>query len=221
MNGAQDLGGMMGFGPVIPEKDEPIFHGEWEKRALAVTLACGALGQWTLDESRHARETIPPSQYLSKSYYDIWITALETLLLRHDLVTPAEIKARNAITPAPTTRNPPLQQARVAAALAKGSPTERSIDAQPRFSIGDRVTTKVMHPQTHTRLPRYARGKTGIIQFHHGAHVFPDTHAHGLGEQPAYCYGIEFSARELWGEGADPALTVMVDCWEPYLERAI
>jgi nitrile hydratase beta subunit len=220
MNGAHDLGGMMGFGPVRPETNEPCFHGEWEKRALAVTLACGALGQWTLDESRHARETIPPAQYLSKSYYDIWITALEKLLLRHGLVTPDELKAGDARTPRPATRNPPLPAARVAAVLAKGSPTERAIDTAPRFAIGDRVTTKVMHPQTHTRLPRYARGKTGIVTFWHGAHVFPDTHAHGLGEQPAHCYGIAFSARELWGEGADPSLSVMVDCWEPYLESA-
>ena len=220
MNGPQDLGGMMGFGPVVPEKDEPYFHGEWEKRALAVTLACGALGQWTLDESRHARETIPPAQYLSKSYYDIWITALEKLLQRHGMVGTDELQQGAALHALAPTRNPVLQADRVAAALAKGSPTERALDAAPRFAIGERVATKVMHPTTHTRLPRYARGKTGIVKFLHGAHVFPDTHAHGLGEQPCHCYGIEFSASELWGEGADPTLSVMVDCWEPYLERA-
>ena len=219
MNGPQDLGGMMGFGPVLPEKDEPYFHGEWEKRALAVTLACGALGQWTLDESRHARETIPPAQYLSKSYYDIWITALEKLLQRHGMVGTDELQQGAALHALAPTRNPVLQADRVAAALAKGSPTERALDAAPRFAIGERVATKVMHPTTHTRLPRYARGKTGIVKFLHGAHVFPDTHAHGLGEQPCYCYGVEFSARDLWGEGADPTLIVMVDCWEPYLER--
>lgn len=219
MNGPQDLGGMMGFGPVLPEKDEPYFHGAWEKRALAVTLACGALGQWTLDESRHARETIPPAQYLSKSYYDIWITALEKLLQRHDMVGVDELQQGTALRGSAPTRNPVLAADRVASALAKGSPTERAIDTPPRFAMGERVTTKVMHPTTHTRLPRYARGKTGIVKFLHGAHVFPDTHAHGLGEQPCHCYGVEFSARDLWGEGADPTLTVMVDCWEPYLEK--
>lgn len=218
MNGAQDLGGMMGFGPVVPEKDEPAFHGAWEKRALAVTLACGALGQWTLDESRHARETIPPALYLSKSYYDIWITALEKLLQRHGLVSADELQKGEALHEPAATRNPPLKAERVAAALAKGSPTERDINAAPRFAIGDTVRTKVMHPETHTRLPRYARGKSGTVKFLHGAHVFPDTNAHGLGEQPAHCYGIEFSAREIWGPDADPTLTVMVDCWEPYLE---
>lgn len=220
MNGAQDLGGMMGFGPVLPEKDEPYFHGEWEKRALAVTLACGALGQWTLDESRHARETIPPAHYLSKSYYDIWITALEKLLQRHGMVSAEERSHGAALHPAPPPRNPVLTADRVAAALAKGSPTERSIATPPRFAIGDHVTTKVMHPTTHTRLPRYVRGKTGVVTSYHGAHVFPDTHAHGLGEQPCPCYGVAFSARTLWGDEADPTLTIMVDCWEPYLEPA-
>jgi nitrile hydratase subunit beta len=220
MNGAQDLGGMMGFGPVVPEANEPPFHGEWEKRALALTLACGTLGQWTLDESRHARETIPPALYLSKSYFDIWITALETLLQRHGLVTQEELRKGAVMGPAAATRNPPLSADRVAAVLAKGAPTERSIAQKPRFAVGDHVVTKVMHPTHHTRLPRYVRGKAGIIRFWHGAHVFPDTHAHGQGEQPCHCYGVEFSARTLWGDDADPTSSIMVDCWEPYLEPA-
>jgi hypothetical protein len=76
MNGAQDLGGMMGFGPIAPEPNEPVFHARWEKRALAVTLAAGACGVWSIDEARYARETLPPVKYLSKSYYDIWISGL-------------------------------------------------------------------------------------------------------------------------------------------------
>lgn len=220
MNGAQDLGGMMGFGPVVPEANEPPFHGDWEKRALAITLACGALGQWTLDESRHARETIPPALYLSKTYFDIWITALEKLLVHHGFVTGEELRKGEALTAAPPSRNPPLTVDRVAATLAKGAPTERMITEPPRFQIGDKVTTKIMHPTHHTRLPRYARGKSGIIRSWHGAHVFPDTHAHGQGEHPCHCYGIEFSARELWGPDGDPTASVMIDCWELYLEPA-
>ncbi len=77
MNGPHDLGGQMGFGPVAPEKDEPCFHAEWEKRALGLTLSSGAFGAWTIDESRHARENIPPADYLSASYYEIWTRALE------------------------------------------------------------------------------------------------------------------------------------------------
>ena len=86
MNGAQDLGGMMGFGPVSPEPDEPAFHAEWEKRALAVTLACGGLGEWNIDMSRHARETLPPPEYLTSSYYEIWTKGLLKLLAARGLV---------------------------------------------------------------------------------------------------------------------------------------
>ena len=90
MNGPHDLGGQMGFGPVSPEVDEPYFHAEWEKRALGLTLSGGALGAWTIDESRHARENIPPAAYLSASYYEIWIRALEVLLERHGFGTVAQ-----------------------------------------------------------------------------------------------------------------------------------
>ncbi|TIM18145.1 MAG: nitrile hydratase subunit beta, partial [Mesorhizobium sp.] len=80
MNGPQDLGGQMGFGPVAPEKDEPYFHADWERRALGVTLCAGAMGAWNIDESRHARESLHPADYYASSYYEIWIKALETLL---------------------------------------------------------------------------------------------------------------------------------------------
>ena len=90
MNGPHDLGGQHGLGPVAPEPNEPCFHAEWEKRALGVTLSCGAFGAWTIDESRHARENIPPAIYLGASYYEIWIRALEVLLQRHGFVSAAE-----------------------------------------------------------------------------------------------------------------------------------
>jgi nitrile hydratase len=220
MNGAQDLGGMMGFGPVAPEKDEPLFHAPWEERALAVTVACGALGAWTLDESRHARETIPPARYLSLSYYEIWTEALLKLLDRHGLVSAAEMRAGHALAPAPATRRPVPDAAAMAAILARGGPCDRPARAPARFALGDRVRTLNIHPATHTRLPRYARGKVGTIERVHGAHVFPDTNAHGLGENPQWLYTVVFDGRDLWGREADPTLCVSADCWEPYLEAA-
>jgi nitrile hydratase subunit beta len=102
MNGAQDLGGQMGFGPVIPEKNEPLFHGDWEKRALALTLCAGGMGHWSIDESRHARETLHPVDYLASSYYELWIKGLEKLLTRHGFVTSEELKAGTALTPPAT-----------------------------------------------------------------------------------------------------------------------
>ncbi len=220
MNGAQDLGGMMGFGPVRPESDEPVFHGEWEKRALAITLASAALGEWNLDMGRHARETLPPGEYLTSSYYEIWTKALAKMLAARGMVTAEELTAGRALLPPVPTRKPRADAAAAAKALANGSPYDRPQTAPARFAPGDVVRTKVMHPRGHTRLPRYARGKTGTVVAVHGVFAYPDTNAHGLGERPQWCYGVRFTGRELWGPDAEPDLEVMVDCWEPYLEAS-
>jgi nitrile hydratase beta subunit len=219
MNGAQDLGGQMGFGPVVPEPDEPPFHADWEKRALAVTLGCGAMGHWSIDDSRHARETLHPVDYLSSSYYEIWIKGLEKLLLREGFVGESELRFGRALDP-PRRPKRVLRASEVAAALARGSPTERPATAAARFAVGDRVRTANDHPAGHTRLPRYARGRVGTIERVHGVHVFPDSHAHGRGEDPQWLYTVAFSGRELWGRSADPALTVSIDAWESLLQPA-
>lgn len=218
MNGPHDLGGQMGFGPVAPEVDEPYFHAEWEKRALGLTLSGGALGAWTIDESRHARENIPPAAYLSASYYEIWIRALEVLLERHGFVTAEEIASGISTTQG---RQPArvLTADRVAEVLARGGPCDRPVRSEPMFAPGDIVLTRNFNPHTHTRLPRYARGKRGCVEAVQGSFVFPDDNAHGKGENPQWVYTVVFEAGEIWGEGADPTLTISIDAWESYLER--
>ncbi|WP_417767210.1 nitrile hydratase subunit beta [Stappia sp.] len=219
MNGAQDLGGMMGFGPVVPEPVKPVFHEEWERRAFALTLAMGASGEWTIDMARFARESMNPALYLSSSYYQIWLAGLERLLDERGLVSPEEIAAGRSLAAG----RPPkrvLAAAEVGATLTRGGPTERERTVPARFRTGDRVRARNMHPDGHTRIPRYCRGHAGIIEVIHGAHVFPDTSASGDGEQPAWLYGVAFEARELWGDDCDPALTVRIDLWEPYLDLA-
>ncbi|MFD0935851.1 nitrile hydratase subunit beta, partial [Methylobacterium trifolii] len=96
MNGAQDLGGAHGFGPVVPEADEPVFHADWEKRVFAIAMAMGFTGTWSLDASRAARESLPPAEYLSASYYRIWLEALERQLAAHGLASPDEIASGRA-----------------------------------------------------------------------------------------------------------------------------
>jgi nitrile hydratase len=219
MNGPQDLGGQMGFGPVAPEKDEPIFHAEWEKRALGVTLCAGAFGAWNIDESRHARESLHPAIYYASSYYEIWIRALEVLLKRHGFVSDADLAAGLAVDAAAEPKRV-LRAADVAAVLAKGGPCDRMVEAPARFDPGDKVRTRNFNPTGHTRLPRYARGKTGTIEAVRDGFVFPDTNAHHRGEKPQWVYTVVFDGTEIWGEGADPTLTVSVDAWESYLEPA-
>jgi nitrile hydratase subunit beta len=217
MNGAQDMGGLHGFGPVQPEPDEPPFHAEWEKRALALTLAMGMPGGWNIDMSRSARESLPPAEYLSKSYYEIWIAGLEKLMAERGLVAPDEIEAGRALQP-PKPVKRILNRADVAQVLYRGGPTEREPKAPARYRVGDAVRTKNMHPLTHTRLPRYVRGHVGTIEAVRGCHVFPDSNALGAGENPQWLYTVRFSGTELWGAESDPTVSVSVDAWEPYLE---
>ena len=219
MNGVHDMGGMDGLGPVAPEADEPLFHAPWEARVLALTLAVGAWGRWNIDVSRHQRERIPGPAYLAMSYYEKWLTALTALIVETGLATASEIAAGR---PAPGGRRlaPPLTADRVAGMLASGSAYARHIDASARFRVGDRVRARNINPTGHTRLPRYARGRQGVIEHDHGAHVFPDSNAHGAGEAPQPLYGVRFAARELWGEAAAARDAVHLDLWESYLEPA-
>ena len=218
MNGPHDLGGAHGFGPIAPEPDEPLFHSAWERRAFAVTLAMGGTGAWNLDMSRHARERIPPAEYLSSSYYEIWTKGVERLIVETGLVTADELASGHSVEPpVPLARKPSAE--RVPAALAKGGPTERPAAAPASFEVGERVRARVMNPAGHTRLPRYVRGRTGRIEKVHGAHVFPDSNALGLGEDPRWLYSVAFEATEIWGTDVRAGDRIYLDLWEPYLER--
>ncbi len=218
MKGAQDLGGRHGFGPVVPEADEPPFHAEWEKRALALVVAMGATGSWPLDTSRHARESLPPADYLASSYYEIWLAGLEKLLTEHGLATADEIES-GAVSVAAKPVARVLAGENTANALASSGSYDRPTDAKPRFSVSDSVQTRLTNPPTHTRLPSYAMGRTGSIHAVHGFHVFPDANAHGGGEDPQWLYSVRFAAEDLWG-AETTAADVFIDLWEPYLEPA-
>lgn len=218
MNGPHDLGGMMGHGAIAPEADEPLFHAAWEARALGVTLACGSLGHWNIDESRHARESLPWPIYLDSSYYEIWTRALEVLLTRHGLITDGELAAGEAdAAPAHPRRLAPES---VPGVLARGGPTNRDVTATPRFAVGDRVRTRNLQPRGHTRLPGYVRGHAGTVIALRGGFILPDSNAHGHGEAPEQLYTLRFESGDLWGAEAEPGSSVMVDAWESYLDRA-
>jgi nitrile hydratase len=219
MEGAQDMGGVPGFGPVQPERDEPVFHAQWERRAFALTLAMGLPGGWNIDMARFAREDRPHQDYLGKSYYQIWLAGLERLMLERDLVSSDEVAAGHALHP-PKPVAATLTAEGVAGMLHRGGPTGRDPSTPALFTVGDRVRAKSIDPPTHTRLPRYVRGRIGLIERVHGAHVFPDSNANGAGEDPQWLYTVTFEGRELWGDDADPSVEISVDAWEPYLEPA-
>ena len=215
------MGGRYGDGEIQPASiNDKNFKEKWHSRALAVTLATGSLKQWNLDMSRHARECLPPKDYCTFSYYDKWISALANLLVNKGVISADEFLD-------PTRKTHPLSSrkllaADVAGVLSKGAPTSRSVGDSPKFLVGQRVKTRRAVNKFisggHTRLPKYVEKCEGKIEFYHGAHVFPDTHAHNLGEQPEHLYTVSFLASELWESPENPSDTLCVDIWESYLE---
>jgi nitrile hydratase subunit beta len=219
VNGVHDMGGMHGMGPVQPEKGEPVFHHRWEARVFALVRAMGAFGRWNIDASRHQRELIPAAEYLRMSYYEKWLTGLTGLLLKHGVVSEAEL-ASGKPTPGLPRETPALPAAKVPGFIARGSPASRSSSRPSLFRPGQPVRARNLNPTGHTRLPRYVRGKAGTIDRLHGAFVFPDTNAHFQGENPQHLYSVRFEARELWGEEAPARDAVYVDLWEEHLDAA-
>ena len=218
MNGAHDLGGMHGFGPVEMEKDEPVFHSLWEKRAFALTLASGFHGKWNIDMSRYAREQMPPAEYLATTYYEHWLFGLQKLLVEQQLVTATELQTGRA--EAKTSGLRALQVSDVEPLLRKRRAARLDEDMPPRFRAGERVVARNINPTGHTRLPRYARGRRGVIDRDHGVFIFADTHAMSRDKKPQHCYSVRFAARELWGPKASARDSVFVDLWDDHLDRA-
>jgi len=219
MNGGQDLGGMHGFGPVAEEANEPHFHADWEARVMAMVVALGASGQWNIDQSRHARETLPPADYMRFSYYRIWLEGVSKLMLDRGMVTEEELVdgiKRTASIPIKRT----LASEDVTAVLMAGGPADRAATGTEKFASGDAVRTINIHPAGHTRLPRYARGKLGTVSAVLGFYVFPDSSGNDMGENPQWLYQVRFSADQLWGDTANPRDTVTLDLWEPHIECA-
>ena len=219
MDGVHDMGGMDGFGPVEPERDEPVFHEAWEGRMLAMTRAMGAATGWTIDMQRFARERVPPHLYLAASYYQRWCLATTRMLLEKGLIDAEELAAGHALRPGVPLKHGPFREADVPRVMSRAK-FDRPASAPARFKVGDQVRAKNIHPQTHTRLPRYARGHVGVVERIEGSHVFPDVAAKGEGEQPQWLYTVVFDARELWGADADPTLRISIEAFEPYLDPA-
>jgi nitrile hydratase beta subunit len=216
VNGAHDMGGMHGLGPIAPEPDEPVFHHEWERRVHAMVIASPTRGN--IDAGRFQRELIPGPEYLRMTYYEKWFAALCAMLVKGGAVSADEL-ATGVADPGAAKATPRLAPQAVAPALSHQGSFERETAVPPIFAPGERVRARNIHPTGHTRLPRYVRGREGVVERRHGAHVFPDSHAHGAGDDPRPLYTVRFAARELWGADASERDSVSLDLWEPYLER--
>lgn len=219
MNGVHDMGGMDGFGKVEPEPNEPTFHEQWESRVMAMVRVMGANGGLNIDSQRFARESLPPEVNLASSYYKKWFLAIEDQIIASNIAGADEIAAGHSLR-----QSPPLPRGKFTLddlpRIAVRGSFGRDAKAPAMFKPGDKVRAKNINPLTHTRLPRYVRGHTGIVERINGCHVFPDTSAHGKDENPQWLYTVVFDSRELWGDDADPTLKVSIDAFQPYLEKA-
>jgi nitrile hydratase len=220
VNGVHDMGGMHGMGPVHHETNEPVFHDAWEGRVYAITrvLRAGG-GRQNLDNSRHLIELLPPADYLRMSYYERWLARLLNQIVKNNVLTPAELESGQPAAGSPKA-SPAVTAAMVPAMVTRRNSARRDAAVSPRFKVGQRVRARNINPTGHTRLPRYARGKHGVVGRDHGVFLFPDTNAEFLGEKPQHVYSVRFAARELWGEQASSRDFVHLDMWDDYLERA-
>ena len=196
------MGGMHGFGPVVAEREEPVFHFRWEGKVRAM-MGATVFRYYHLDEFRHAIERLPAADYLRAGYYEKWLHAVETMLLEKGVITAAELAGGPRLKPPPALPEPPARPA-----------------LRARFRPGDAVRARNIHPAGHTRLPRYVRGRRGRVRTVNGPMLLPDSNAHGGSPDWQACYAVEFGARELWGDGARAGDRVCVDLWENYLEPA-
>jgi len=224
MNGVHDMGGMQGFGPVVREQQEPLFHAPWERQLFGIMAGVGRYRLYHTDEFRRAIESMEPAEYLAASYYERWLRAIETNLIEKGVLSREAIEARLQELCAAPDAPPPSPGAPVSEpphAIRTGGMNDPAEPSEPaaRFSVGDRVLTRNMHPRGHTRLPRYARGKHGVIERVYRAYLLPDTNAHGLGHDPQPVYSVGFTAAELWGDAAEPNQHINIDLWESYLQR--
>lgn len=219
MNGVHDMGGLQDMGPVRHEEDEPVFHAPWEGRIYGINRSLGSIGKWNLDAWRYQIELLPAADYLRLTYYERWLQINEQLAVKHGLITLKELETG---TPdhGSAKATPVLTAAAAAQSHGRGLPSSHDPQIPPHFQVGQRVRARNINPVGHTRLPRYARGKLGVINLDHGVYTFPDTNAKFQGEKRQHVYSVRFAARELWGEEASDQDSVYLDMWDDYLEHA-
>lgn len=227
MNGIHDMGGMHGFGPIPRETNEPVFHAAWERRMFAIVLAAFGARIFNVDEFRRAIERIPAADYLRSSYYERWMRALSALLQEKNIASAEEIEAALRLTASggavgsheerQAARRPSAEQPANPAGAARPRAKRR---IPVRFKIGERVIARNLNVEQHIRLPRYARGRRGVIRHDWGVFILPDKHAHGGDIELCHCYSVEFDGRELWGDEHPAGESVLIDLWEPYLKSA-
>jgi nitrile hydratase subunit beta len=216
VDGIHDLGGMQGFGHVQELTGSPPFEHPWEGKAFAIGVLAIRVAGANLHAFRHAIERVPPSEYL-RGYWNRWTTGTQLMMEDSGILTGEQVRARAARLSGQDVPEPPAPEPHKPQMASGGAGNLRQVDRAPAFKVGDRVRVADLHPDGHTRLPRYVRRRTGTVRAVRPGAVFPDSAAHFVGENPQHCYAVEFGSRDLWGPDAEP-FRLCIDLFEPYLE---
>lgn len=214
MDSMHDLGGKEGFGPIDTGKGDQPFEFDWERRMWAMARG-GVFRDATIDWFRHCLELMVPGDYLTYRYFQKWATIYLLFQIDNGVATMEETLSGHIATPAPKADVKSVAEV-LEANRASCVSFEVEATTPPRFNIGNSVTTQRFTHSGHTRLPAYARDRTGEVIAHHGAHLLADEGAKGnhVGE---HLYTVAFSATELWGPEANPRDSVTLELWESYL----
>ena len=221
MDGIADMGGTEGWGTRAPPRPgEPVFAERWEGRAFALTLlTIGRVSGQNLDAFRHALARLDRAGYLDDGYYGRWLNAAELMLTGSGILAPGAVDARARNLRGEHTPEPPVPEPHKPGYAPTAAGSLRTVETPPRFRAGERVRARDAGAPGHTRLPRYVRGHTGVVDIIQPAHVLPDTNAHFQGENPQHVYSVRFGSRELWGPDAEQ-FELTIEMYESYLEVA-
>ena len=215
MDGPQDLGGKESFGAI--EVDSRAYREDWERRQWALSKLVAPPGL-TIDWFRHALETMPPGVYLSVPYFQKWNANDMALAIDAGFYTMDECLSGHA-----SEKGKPPDTLSVDDCEDLQRRMNRSfatvIEEPPEFQVGDTIRTDPRPRPGHTRLPAYARGATGRVIAHHGAHLYPEAGAKG-DHIAHHLYTVEFCASDLWSDCEASDDKICLDLWEPYLASA-
>jgi nitrile hydratase beta subunit len=220
VDGVADVGGADGWGRVrSPDPEEKVFPQGWHGRAFALTLLSIRVSGRNVDAFRHALERLDPVDYLSDGYFGRWLNASETMLTESSILAPGALAARARNLRGETVDEPPAPEPNRPDYKPTAEGSLRPLDTPPLYAVGDEVCAKDRSVPGHSRLPRYVRGRRGVVELVQPSAVLPDTHAHFLGENPQYVYSVRFDSHELWGSEAE-SFALTIELFESYLETA-
>jgi nitrile hydratase beta subunit len=211
VNAVHDVGGLLHFGPIdMDGGSNHAFHHEWHGRVFAMFISVFVAGYFSFDEARHEIEKLDPDFYANSDYYERWLRMIETVLERRQVF-------------AQTDHEPPatvLTKDLVAGVM--GSPTSfrATVDTAPRFQVGDRVRVRDFDTVGHTRVPRYVRGRTGIVARSDGGYKVSDFRVVPGESPPQNLYNVRFMATELWDNAASALDSLHIELWECHIEPA-